>query len=104
MLEMKKFVKLDLKQDIVKVITLHSAKGLEFPMVVVGGIEDGSYPVRDDFEEEEVYLERMRHQRKLLYVGMTRAMRGLMVIRNKGCDNEALVNLNVGNGHVEEVA
>jgi superfamily I DNA/RNA helicase len=46
----------------------------------------------------------MRHERKLLYVGMTRAMRGLMVIRNKGCGHEVLVNLKTDNWHVEEVA
>ncbi|MBU0662941.1 MAG: UvrD-helicase domain-containing protein [Proteobacteria bacterium] len=95
---------LDLKQDIVKIITLHSAKGLEFPIVVICGIENGTYPVREDFEEEEVYLERMRHERKLLYVGMSRAMRGLMVIRNKGCVHEALMSLDTENWHVEEVA
>jgi len=96
---------LDLKRDIVKVLTLHSAKGLEFPVVVVCGIEEGTYPVREDFDEEEVYLERMRHERKLLYVGMTRAMRGLMLIRNKGCGHEALINLiKTDNWHVEEVA
>ena len=95
---------LDLKQDIVKVLTLHSAKGLEFPVVIVCGFEDGTFPVRNNFDEEEVYLERMRHERKLLYVGMTRAMRGLMVIRNSGCSHEALINLKTDNWHVEEVA
>jgi superfamily I DNA/RNA helicase/mRNA-degrading endonuclease RelE of RelBE toxin-antitoxin system len=95
---------LDLKQDIVKVLTLHSAKGLEFPVVVVCGIEEGTYPVPDDFNDEDVYLERMRHERKLLYVGMTRAMRGLMVIRNKKCKHAALENLKTDNWHVEDVA
>jgi superfamily I DNA/RNA helicase/mRNA-degrading endonuclease RelE of RelBE toxin-antitoxin system len=94
---------LDLKQDIVKVLTLHSAKGLEFPIVVLCGIEKGTYPERDNFNEVDVYLERMRHERKLLYVGMTRAMRGLMVIRNKDCTHEALINLNHANWHLEEL-
>jgi DNA helicase-2/ATP-dependent DNA helicase PcrA len=92
-----------LKQDIVKVLTLHSAKGLEFPIVVLCGIEKGTYPERDNFNEVDVYLERMRHERKLLYVGMTRAMRGLMVIRNKDCTHEALINLNHANWHLEEL-
>lgn len=58
----------------------------------------------EDFDDEDVYLERMRHERKLLYVGMTRAMRGLMVIKNKECEHEALANLKTDNWHVEDVA
>jgi DNA helicase-2/ATP-dependent DNA helicase PcrA len=59
----------------VSVMTLHSAKGLEFPVVMVGGLEDGLLPhfnsqgTRDDLEEE----------RRLLYVGMTRAKRRLIL-------------------------
>ncbi len=59
----------------VSVMTLHSAKGLEFPVVVVAGLEDGLLPhfnsqgTRDDLEEE----------RRLLYVGMTRAKRRLIL-------------------------
>ncbi len=59
----------------VSVMTLHSAKGLEFPVVIVGGLEDGLLPhfnsqgTRDDLEEE----------RRLLYVGMTRAKRRLIL-------------------------
>ncbi|MEM7048695.1 MAG: UvrD-helicase domain-containing protein [Acidobacteriota bacterium] len=57
----------------ISVMTLHSAKGLEFTAVVVAGLEDGLLPhfnsqgTRDDLEEE----------RRLLYVGMTRARRHL---------------------------
>jgi ATP-dependent DNA helicase UvrD/PcrA len=59
----------------VSVMTLHSAKGLEFEAVAVGGLEDGLLPhfnsqgTRDDLEEE----------RRLLYVGMTRAKRRLFL-------------------------
>ncbi len=57
----------------VSVMTLHSAKGLEFPVVFVAGLEDGLLPhfnaqgAREDVEEE----------RRLLYVGMTRAEENL---------------------------
>lgn len=59
----------------VGLMTLHSAKGLEFPTVVVAGLEDGSLPhfnsqgSREDLEEE----------RRLLYVGMTRAETRLLL-------------------------
>jgi superfamily I DNA/RNA helicase/mRNA-degrading endonuclease RelE of RelBE toxin-antitoxin system len=95
---------LNLEEDIVKVITLHSAKGLEFPIVVICGLEHGIYPRPGKFNEEAVFLERMRQQRRLLYVGMTRAMRGLMVIRNENCEHEALMALNQDNWHVEVVS
>lgn len=95
---------LNLKEDLVKVITLHSAKGLEFPIVVVCGLVPGTYPDRAAFSEEAVFEERMRQQRRLIYVGMTRAMRGLMVIRTEDCENEALMDLSPENWHVEEPA
>jgi DNA helicase-2/ATP-dependent DNA helicase PcrA len=59
----------------VSLMTLHSAKGLEFAVVIVGGLEDGVLPhfnasgTQDDLEEE----------RRLLYVGMTRAKERLML-------------------------
>ena len=94
---------LDLHADVVKVLTLHSAKGLEFPIVVVCGFEPGTYPEQAHFEDQDVYLERMRNERRLLYVGMSRAMRGLMVIRNGDCTHEALHDLKPEHWHVEVV-
>lgn len=94
---------LDLHAEAVKVLTLHSAKGLEFPIVVLCGFAPGTYPEADDFEDREVYLERMRNERRLLYVGMSRAMCGLMVIRNAACSHETLHGLVADHWHVEEV-
>lgn len=93
---------LDLKADLVRVLTLHSAKGLEFPIVVVAGLDFGAWPVREDFDEEELFEERARHERRLLYVGLTRAMRGLMLVAPKGCRHPALEDLDTTAWHVEE--
>ena len=95
---------LDLRQDVVKVMSLYSAKGLEFPLVVAAGFHEGTYPVAGDFEEPELFAERMRHERRLLYVAFTRAMRGLMVMVPAGCRHEALTQLDVSHWHVEEAA
>jgi superfamily I DNA/RNA helicase/mRNA-degrading endonuclease RelE of RelBE toxin-antitoxin system len=84
---------LDLAAPEVKVLTFHSAKGLEFPIVVVCGLRDGNYPIRDEYEEAEAFAEAMRHHRRLLYVACTRAMRGLMVIVPWGCRDVALIGL-----------
>lgn len=92
---------IDLEADCVKVLTLHAAKGLEFPIVVVAGFEPGTYPVAKDFDDVELFAERMRHERRLLYVGLTRAMRGLMLLVPIGCQHPALVELDASRWHVE---
>lgn len=92
---------LDLHSEAVKIVTLHSAKGLEFPVVVIAGLEPGSYPTPTQFTDDGVYRERLRNMRRLLYVGMTRAMRGLMVIRPEGCELEPLLTLSATRWHVE---
>jgi len=71
---------LDLGADVIKVLTLHSAKGLEFPTVVLAGLEEGVLPRALPDADAETRQEEEQVYRRLLYVGMTRAMRGLMVI------------------------
>ncbi len=64
----------------VKVLTLHSAKGLEFPLVFIVGVDAGILPEElelDDKGELEAHLMR---ERRLLYVGMTRAMQDLTMV------------------------
>lgn len=69
----------DITAQKVKVLTLHSAKGLEFPFVTVVGLDAGRFPrVIEGYPAEE--LAAMEdEQRRLFFVGCSRAMRALLV-------------------------
>jgi DNA helicase-2/ATP-dependent DNA helicase PcrA len=60
-------------EDCVQMMTLHSAKGLEFPLVFLCGLEEGLFP----HQRTHIDLEGLEEERRLCYVGMTRAMKQL---------------------------
>ena len=65
----------DVDQDAVQLMTIHTAKGLEFPLVVLAGVEEGMFPSNMSNEEPD----RLEEERRLAYVGMTRAMQKLII-------------------------
>jgi superfamily I DNA/RNA helicase/mRNA-degrading endonuclease RelE of RelBE toxin-antitoxin system len=64
----------------VKVMTFHSAKGLEFPVVALVGLEEGVFPRPLPYASEAEREEDYRHQLRLLYVAASRAMRHLVAV------------------------
>lgn len=65
----------DEHDDAVQLMTLHNAKGLEFPLVFMVGVEEGMFPSQMSAEEAG----RLEEERRLCYVGMTRAMQKLYI-------------------------
>jgi len=63
-------------ESAIQLMTLHSAKGLEFPLVFITGFEENLFPHRLSIEEPG----QLEEERRLCYVGMTRAMEKLYII------------------------
>ena len=78
----------DAWEDCVQLMTLHSAKGLEFPLVFICGMEDGLFPHQRSVADPAG----LEEERRLCYVGITRAMQTLYIThaeqrRLHGMDN-----------------
>jgi DNA helicase-2/ATP-dependent DNA helicase PcrA len=67
---------LDDKKNAVTLMTIHSAKGLEFPVVFVAGLEEGLFPVSG----ATLYQDELEEERRLFYVAITRAMSKLYLL------------------------
>ena len=65
----------DESDDCVQLMTLHSAKGLEFPLVFMTGVEEGLFPSQRSVDD----VTKLEEERRLAYVGITRAMQQLYI-------------------------
>jgi ATP-dependent DNA helicase UvrD/PcrA len=68
--------KLAADADAITLMTLHNAKGLEFPVVFITGLEDGLFPLARAYDDPKV----LEEERRLFYVGITRAERRLFLL------------------------
>lgn len=65
----------DANADAITLMTMHNAKGLEFPVVYITGLEDGLFPLARAYEDPPL----LEEERRLFYVGITRAQQALSV-------------------------
>lgn len=82
-------------EEQIKIMTIHSAKGLEFPVVFLMGLTEGSFPRqprRDIQDEEEARLE-IERARMLCYVGITRAADRLFLVTVRGQESRFIQEL-----------
>ena len=89
----------DMGRGYVTLMTLHSAKGLEFPVVFMTGLEEGIFPSSRSLQDEE----RMEEERRLCYVGITRAQKLLFISRARQRMLYNQVNHNAPSRFLDEI-
>ncbi len=89
----------DAGRGYVTLMTLHSAKGLEFPVVFMTGLEEGIFPSARSMQEED----RMEEERRLCYVGITRAQKVLYISRARQRMLYNQVNHNAPSRFLDEI-
>jgi DNA helicase-2/ATP-dependent DNA helicase PcrA len=77
------------EEDAVQLMTLHSAKGLEFPLVFLVGLEEGLFPHKMSIDN----LSGLEEERRLCYVGVTRAMSKLYICHTESRRLHGEINL-----------
>jgi DNA helicase-2/ATP-dependent DNA helicase PcrA len=87
------------KGDQVALMTLHSAKGLEFPVVFLVGMEEGIFPHSRSLDDEA----EMEEERRLAYVGITRAEQELHLTRAKLRSIYGHTSMNPASRFLEEI-
>ncbi len=83
----------------IKLMTLHSAKGLEFPLVFLCGLEEGLFPHHRSLQERSL----LEEERRLCYVGLTRAMRKLYLTYAQKRAFAGLSGMNRPSRFIEEI-
>ncbi len=89
----------DAHEDSVQLMTLHSAKGLEFPLVFLAGMEENLFPHRMSLDEPG----RLEEERRLAYVGITRAMTQLVLTYAESRRLHGSENYNTPSRFVREI-
>ena len=86
-------------EDCVQMMTLHTAKGLEFPVVFLCGMEDGLFPHQRSITD----LASLEEERRLCYVGVTRAMRQLYLCYAEQRRLHGVDSYNVASRFIQEL-
>ena len=87
------------EDDVVTLMTMHSAKGLEFPIVFLVGMEEGLFPHQNSFNEEDGIEE----ERRVCYVAITRAKERLYISNAKSRMMYGQTNRNMPSRFIEEI-